>query len=201
MPVMLASMAVALLGLLVALAIIDCTEVAVTVVVWMLTSMMTLPGDTATSTADGSTPALAAIALFISVCTLGVNEETSPASSRVNPTTLIAGGDGEGDGEGRGKGGGGEGGGGGGGCGEEGGGGDGGGSDGSGGWEIEGDGGEGGGEGEGGGSGNGGGGWDGGGGGGGGRDGSGGGEGDGGGGGGPTWNACVCEYPAVKAMP
>eukprot|EP00900_Chrysochromulina_parva_P025972 jgi/Chrpa1/8008/Chrysochromulina_OHIO_Genome00017288-RA len=67
MPVMLASMAVALLGLLVALAIIDCTEVAVTVVVWMLTSMMTLPGDTATSTADGSTPALAAIALFISV--------------------------------------------------------------------------------------------------------------------------------------
>jgi len=32
--------------------------------------------------------------------------------------------------------------------------------------------------------------------------GEGGGDGGGGGGGdGPTWNACVCEYPAVKAMP
>jgi hypothetical protein len=93
-PVTLASMPVALLGLLVAMAIIDCTEVAVTVYVWMLTSAMTLPGDTATSTADGSTLALAAIAPFISVRTLGVNEETSPASSRVTPPTLLAGGDG-----------------------------------------------------------------------------------------------------------
>ena len=54
-PVTLASMAVALLGLLVALAIVDCTEVAIAVVVWMLTSTMTLPGDMANSTADGST--------------------------------------------------------------------------------------------------------------------------------------------------
>ena len=61
-PVTLASMAIALLGLLIALTIIDCTETAVAVVVWMLTSTMTLPGDTATSTADGSTLALAAIA-------------------------------------------------------------------------------------------------------------------------------------------
>ena len=29
----------------------------------------------------------------------------------------------------------------------------------------------------------------------------GGGGGAGGGGDGPTWNACVCEYPAVKVMP
>ena len=29
----------------------------------------------------------------------------------------------------------------------------------------------------------------------------GGGAGAGGGGDGPTWNACVCEYPAVKVMP
>jgi len=108
-PVTLVSMPVALLGLLVAMAIIDCTEVAVTVYVWMLTSAMTLPGDTATSTADGSTLALSAIALFISVRTLGVNEETSPASSRVNLTTLTAGGEGGG---GEGEGGGGEGGGG-----------------------------------------------------------------------------------------
>jgi hypothetical protein len=76
----------------------------------MLTSTRTLPGDIVNSTADGSTPALAAIAPFISVRTLGVNEETSPASSRVNPTTLIAGGDGGGDGGGEGEGGGGEGG-------------------------------------------------------------------------------------------
>ncbi|KOO33280.1 hypothetical protein Ctob_011044 [Chrysochromulina tobinii] len=54
-PLTLASMAVALLGLLVALAIVDCTEVAIAVVVWMLTSTMTLPGDMANSTADGST--------------------------------------------------------------------------------------------------------------------------------------------------
>ena len=56
-PVTLASMAVALLGLLVALAIVDCTEAAVAVGVWMLTSTMTLPGDMANSTADGPTPA------------------------------------------------------------------------------------------------------------------------------------------------
>ena len=105
-PVTLVSMAVALLGLLIALAIADCTEAAVAVVVWMLTSTMTLPGDTANSTADGSTPALAAIALCISVRTLLVNEETSPSSSRVNPTTLIDGGDGGGEGRGEGGGGG-----------------------------------------------------------------------------------------------
>jgi len=104
-PVTLASMAIALLGLLVALTIIDCTETAVAVVVWMLTSTMTLPGDTANSTADGSTPARAAIALCIWVRTLLVNEETSPSSSRVNPTMLIAGGDGGGDGGGGGEGG------------------------------------------------------------------------------------------------
>ena len=59
-PVTLASMAVALLGLLVALAIADFTEAAVAVGVWMLTSTMTLPGDMVNSTADGSTLALAA---------------------------------------------------------------------------------------------------------------------------------------------
>ena len=105
-PVTLASMAVALLGLLVALAIVDCTEAAITVVVWMRTSAMTLPGEIDNSTADGSTPARAAIALCIWVCTLGVNEETSPSSSRVNPTTLIDGGDGGGEGRGEGGGGG-----------------------------------------------------------------------------------------------
>jgi len=99
-PVTLASMAVALLGLLVALAIVDCTEAAVAVGVWMLTSAMTLPGDMVNSTADGSTLALAAIALFISARTLGMNEETSPASSRVNLTTLIAGGGDGGGGDG-----------------------------------------------------------------------------------------------------
>ena len=57
MPVTLASMAVALLGLLVALAIVDCTEAAITVVVWMLTPTMTLPDVMVNSTADGSTPA------------------------------------------------------------------------------------------------------------------------------------------------
>ena len=77
-PVTLASMAVALLGLLVALAIVDCTEAAVAVVVWMLTSAMTLPGDMVNSTAEGSTPARAAIEPCIWVRTLGVNEETSP---------------------------------------------------------------------------------------------------------------------------
>ena len=89
-PVTFASIAVALLGLLVALAIVDCTETAVAVVVWMLTSTMTLPDVTATVTDDGSTTATVAIALRIWVCTRGVNEEMSPASRRVNPTTLIA---------------------------------------------------------------------------------------------------------------
>jgi hypothetical protein len=60
-PVTFASMRVALLGLLVALAIVDCTKAAVTAYVWMRTSMMTLPGDIVNSTADGSTPARAAI--------------------------------------------------------------------------------------------------------------------------------------------
>ena len=61
-PVMFASMAVALLGLLVALAIVACNEAAVGVGVWMQTLTMTLPEVTATSTADGWTPASAAIA-------------------------------------------------------------------------------------------------------------------------------------------
>jgi len=111
MLVTLANMAVALLVVLVAMAIVDSTEAAVAVGVRMLTPTMTLPGDMVSSTADGSTPAWAAVALFIWDCTLGVNEETSPASSRVNPTTLIAGGEGEGEGGGgEGEGGGGEGG-------------------------------------------------------------------------------------------
>ena len=54
-PLTFASMAVALLELLVAMAIVDCTEAAATVVVWMLTPTMTLPGDMVNSTADGST--------------------------------------------------------------------------------------------------------------------------------------------------
>ena len=54
-PVTFASMAVALLGLLVALAIADCTKVAVAAYVWMLTSTMTLPGVMVNSTADGET--------------------------------------------------------------------------------------------------------------------------------------------------
>jgi hypothetical protein len=56
-PVTFASMSVALLGLLVALAIVDCTKAAVPAYVWMRTSMMTLPGDIVTTTADGLTPA------------------------------------------------------------------------------------------------------------------------------------------------
>jgi hypothetical protein len=56
-PVTFASMAVALLVLLVALTIADCTKVAVAAYVWMLTSTMTLPGVMANSTSDGSTPA------------------------------------------------------------------------------------------------------------------------------------------------
>jgi hypothetical protein len=99
-PVTLASMAVALLGLLVALAIVDCTEAAAALVVWMLTPTTTLPDDRVNSTADGSTLALAAIALFISVRTLGVKEETSPASRRASSTTLIAGGGGDSEGGG-----------------------------------------------------------------------------------------------------
>ena len=70
----------------------------------MLTPTMTLPGDMVNSTADGSTLALAAIALCIWACTLRVNEETSPSSSRAKLTTLIAGGEG-GGGEGEGGGG------------------------------------------------------------------------------------------------
>jgi hypothetical protein len=112
-PVTLASIAVALLGLLVALAIADCTEDAIAGVVWMLTPTTTLADKTANSTADGSTLARVAIAFFISVRTFGVNEEMSPSSKRENATTLIAGGEGgegEGeDGEGEGEGGGGEG--------------------------------------------------------------------------------------------
>ena len=111
-PVTFASMSVALLGLLVALAIVDCTEAAVTAYVWMRTSMMTLPGDIVNSTADGLTPARAAITPCIWACTLGLNEETSPASSRVNLTKLIAGDEGSGKGGGCGGGGEGEGGGG-----------------------------------------------------------------------------------------
>ena len=88
-PVTLASMAVTLLGLLVTLAIVDCTEAAVAVGVRMRTPTMTLPGEIVNSTADKSTPARAAVALLIWDCTLWVNEETSPASSRVNRTTLI----------------------------------------------------------------------------------------------------------------
>ena len=107
-PVTFASMRVALLGLLVALAIVDCTKAAVPAYVWMRTSMMTLPGDIVNSTADGLTPARAAITPCIWACTLGVNEATSPASSRVNLTKLIASGEGSG-GEGGGDGGGGEG--------------------------------------------------------------------------------------------
>ena len=75
-PVTFASMSVALLGLLVALAIVDCTKAAITAYVWMRTSMMTLPGDIVNSTADGLTPARAAITPCIWACTLGVNEET-----------------------------------------------------------------------------------------------------------------------------
>ena len=111
-PVTLASMVVALLELLVALAIAVCTEADVARGVRMLTPTMTLPALTVNSTADGSTPARAAIALFIWSSTLEVNEETSPASRRLNPTTLIVGGGDGGGGEGEGGGGDGEGGGG-----------------------------------------------------------------------------------------
>ena len=113
-PVTLASMRVALLGLLVALAIVDCTEAAIAGVVWMLTPTTTLADKMVNSTADGSTLAWVAIAFFISVCTFGVNEEMSPSSKRDNATTLIAGGEGGGGegGGGEGEGGGGEGGGG-----------------------------------------------------------------------------------------
>ena len=113
-PVTLASMRVALLGLLVALAIVDCTEAAVAGVVWMITPTMTLADNTVNSMADGSTLARVAIAFFISVRTFGVNEEMSPSSKRVNATRLSAGGEGgESEGEGgEGEGGGGEGGGG-----------------------------------------------------------------------------------------
>ena len=101
-PVTFASMAVALLGLLVAVAIVECTEAAVARGVRMLTPTMTLPAVTVNSTADGPTPARAAIALFIWSSTLEVNEETSPARRRLNPTTLIVGGGDGGGGEGEG---------------------------------------------------------------------------------------------------
>ena len=104
MPVTLASMRVAVLGLLVALAIVDCTEAAVDVVVWMLTPTTTLADIMVNSTADGSTLAWVAIAFFISVRTFGVNEEMSPSSKSDSATTLIAGGEG-GGGEGEGGGG------------------------------------------------------------------------------------------------
>ena len=97
-PVTFTNTAVALLGLLNALAIVDSTKAAVAAYVSMLTSTRTLPGNTSNSTADGSTPARAATALCIWACTLGVNEEMSPLSSRANPTLLIAGGEGGGDG-------------------------------------------------------------------------------------------------------
>ena len=90
-PVTLLSISVALLVLHVALTILDCTESAVAVGAWMVTSTKTLPDVTATSTADGWTPASAAIARRISSCTNGVNENMSPASLRVNAMTLIAG--------------------------------------------------------------------------------------------------------------
>ena len=66
----------------------------------MRTPTMTLPDVTVTITADGSTPARAAIALCISVRTLGVKESTSPGSRRAKSTTLIAGGEGGSEGEG-----------------------------------------------------------------------------------------------------
>jgi uncharacterized membrane protein len=57
------SISVALLALLVASAIFDSTEVAVTVCVRILASTtMTMPDVTVTCTADGWTPAWAAIA-------------------------------------------------------------------------------------------------------------------------------------------
>ena len=84
------SIAVARLGLLVALATFEWTEAAVAASVWMLMSMMTLPEVTVSATADGSTPASAAIARAISSCTLGVKEETSPSSLRVDEMTLTA---------------------------------------------------------------------------------------------------------------
>ena len=103
-PVTLASMRDALLGLLVALAIVDCTKAAVAGVVWILTPTTTLADNMVNSMADGSTLARVAIAFFISVRTFGVNEEMSPSSKRDNATTLIAGGEG-GGGEGEGGGG------------------------------------------------------------------------------------------------
>ena len=89
-PVTFANMPATLFVLLVTMAIVDCTEAAIAVGVRMRTPTMTLPGEMVSSTADGSTPARAAVALLIWDCTLGVNEETSPASSRVNRTTLVA---------------------------------------------------------------------------------------------------------------
>jgi len=111
-----ANIAFALFRVLVALTIAECTEFAVAVGVQILTSTMTLPDVTVTVTADGSTPARPAIALFICSRTSRLKEETSPASSRTNATTLIngcqgdgGGSEGEGEGSGEGEGGGGEG--------------------------------------------------------------------------------------------
>ena len=64
-PVTVANMAVALLVVFVAVAIVDCTKAAVAEGVRMRTSTMTLPGDMVNSTADGSTPPRAAVALCI----------------------------------------------------------------------------------------------------------------------------------------
>ena len=109
----LANIAFALFRVLVALTIAECTEFAVAVGVQIITSTMTLPDVTVTVTADGSTPARPAIALFICSRTSRLKEETSPASSRTNATTLIHGcqgdgggseGEGEGGGEGEGEG-------------------------------------------------------------------------------------------------
>ena len=94
-PVTLASIVVALLGALVAVAIVDCTVEAVAVGTRILTSRTTLPAATLTSTFETSTPAVVAIALLTSASTLVVKSETSPWSSRVNSTLLIDGGGGE----------------------------------------------------------------------------------------------------------
>ena len=78
------SIAVALLGVLVAVAIVDCTDVAVDVGTRMLISRTTLPEVTVMVTADRSTPACVAMACWTSVLTLAVKVATSPASAKVN---------------------------------------------------------------------------------------------------------------------
>ena len=97
-PVTLESIAVALLGLLVAIAIVDCTDVAISVSVWMLTSTMTLPDATVradavptdaeravTSTADGWTPAAAASRRAAS----GRGRATGPGPGQPGPARLL----------------------------------------------------------------------------------------------------------------